>query len=186
MQGNGAAGNGHPSAPVSSPGGTGAPPAPPAPAKTEKAKDKKASGRPYKPGESGNITGAGAGRKPGLPARNSRLGMLLEKKIRPTVAKLIKARYGIDVAGLTYEEGLMDLAIAYETKGKPWLLERLLGYSYLTLDAEVCQLKDQAPAQGGGGPGNNLNFTLNAFEQALRATEPHAPGSDRIAFGEDS
>lgn len=176
-----AGGNGHSPAPVSSPGGTGA--LPPSPAKAEEPK-KRAPGRQYKPGESGNITGAGAGRKPGLPARNERLGNLLERKIRPTVAKLIKSRYGIDVAGLTYEEGLMDLAIAYETKGKPWLLEKLLGYSYLNLDAEVCQLKNLPPVDGAAGQGGgNVNLTLNAFEREIAAT---APKTERPSFGEDS
>lgn len=181
MQAGSEKGNGHSPAPVSSPGGTGAAPSN---GNGHKNGDKKPmpEGRRFPDGKSGNAKGY----PKGIPHRNTMLqGAVRGWTVEEDLAKLIESKLKIKTKGKSFDRVLLKIAFAKFVMGDDSLLRMIMGYQFLPLSLEACGIVDPAAVAAGASghsPGNNLNFTLNAFEQALQATAP-VP-TDRGAFGE--
>jgi len=128
-----------------------------------------------KPGETLNPKGY----PKGIPHRTTMLHAAVRNwVVEDDLAQLIEKKLHIKTKGKTFDRVLIKLALAQYVTGDQSLLHSLLSYQFLPLTPEACGLVEAAAAAGEGGvaPGiGNLNVTLNTFEQALAATQPHRP-----------
>lgn len=129
-----------------------------------------------KPGETLNPKGY----PKGIPHRTTMLqGAVRGWIVEEDLAQLIEKKLHIKTKGKSFDRVLIKLALAKYVTGDESLLQSLLSYQFLPLTPEACGVVEAAAAAGEGGgmtPGiGNLNVTLNNFEQALAATQPHRP-----------